>query len=687
MTTPGRNTARRKPPHVLANAPFRKLWTAMSVCSLGDWLNLIALTALAGNLTAGSGYRIQSFAIGGVFVAKMLPAILLGPLAGAFADRFDRRLTMVAADVARFALVLSIPLVGNYQWIIVATFLVECVNLFWVPAKDATVPNLVPKERLEAANQLNLLVTYGTAPIAALLFAVLSFTTDLLGALVPSLADTSLALFVNSLAYLASAVIIFTLREIPKTTSPTVKVATPSVLRQIVDGWRFVGRDRLVRGLITGMIGAFAAGGAVVGVAKLYVRALGGGDPAYGVMFGAVFLGMAAGMFFGPRMLRELSRRRLFGLSIIGAGAVLAAVALVHNLAIVVMLTTLLGACAGTAWIIGYTMIGLEVEDGLRGRTFSFLQSLARVTLLLVVAVVPTLAGLFGSHDFVFRRETVYVFDGSNLVLLIGALLAVTVGFLALRQMDDRPGMSVLADLVAALRGHGSPVPGGAGHRRGVFVAFEGGEGSGKTTQSRLLAIWLRDQGFDVVQTREPGSTKVGMRLRAILLDAVHQGLSARSEALLYAADRAEHVEKVIRPALDRGALVISDRYVDSSLAYQGAGRALDQAEVERLNRWATGGLVPDLTVLIDTPPSVGLARLGGAADRIESEPMEFHERVRREFRALAAAEPERYLVLDGTLPQERISQLIHDRMREMLPDPVPQEAEDATGTIPVIRD
>ncbi|MEU1881401.1 dTMP kinase [Streptosporangium sp. NPDC020072] len=687
MTTPGRNTARRKPPHVLANAPFRKLWTAMSVCSLGDWLNLIALTALAGNLTAGSGYRIQSFAIGGVFVAKMLPAILLGPLAGAFADRFDRRLTMVAADVARFALVLSIPLVGNYQWIIVATFLVECVNLFWVPAKDATVPNLVPKERLEAANQLNLLVTYGTAPIAALLFAVLSFTTDLLGALVPSLADTSLALFVNSLAYLASAVIIFTLREIPKTTSPTVKVATPSVLRQIVDGWRFVGRDRLVRGLITGMIGAFAAGGAVVGVAKLYVRALGGGDPAYGVMFGAVFLGMAAGMFFGPRMLRELSRRRLFGLSIIGAGAVLAAVALVHNLAIVVMLTTLLGACAGTAWIIGYTMIGLEVEDGLRGRTFSFLQSLARVTLLLVVAVVPTLAGLFGSHNFVFRRETVYVFDGSNLVLLIGALLAVTVGFLALRQMDDRPGMSVLADLVAALRGHGSPVPGGSGHRRGVFVAFEGGEGSGKTTQSRLLAIWLRDQGFDVVQTREPGSTKVGMRLRAILLDAVHQGLSARSEALLYAADRAEHVEKVIRPALDRGALVISDRYVDSSLAYQGAGRALDQAEVERLNRWATGGLVPDLTVLIDTPPSVGLARLGGAADRIESEPMEFHERVRREFRALAAAEPERYLVLDGTLPQERISQLIHDRMREMLPDPVPQEAEDATGTIPVIRD
>jgi len=179
----------------------------------------------------------------------------------------------------------------------------------------------------------------------------------------------------------------------------------------------------------------------------------------------------------------------------------------------------------------------------------------------------------------------------------------------------------------------------------------------------------------------------VGMRLRAILLDAVHQGLSARSEALLYAADRAEHVEKVIRPALYRGAMVISDRYVDSSLAYQGAGRALDIEDVKRINGWATGGLVPDLTVLIDTPPSVGLARLGGAADRIESEPLEFHERVRREFRVLAAAEPARYLVLDGTLPQEQISSLIYDRVREIMPDPVPQESEDVTGTMPAIRD
>ncbi|MGW4791139.1 dTMP kinase [Nonomuraea sp. NPDC004297] len=675
---------RVRPAHVLANAPFRRLWMAMSVCSLGDWLNLLALTALAGNLTQGD-YRVQSLAVGGVFVAKMLPAVLLGPLAGVFADRFDRRLTMFCADLARFAVVLSIPFVDSYQWVIIATVLVECVNLFWVPAKEATVPNLVPKAQLESANQLNLLVTYGTAPIAAMLFAALSVAGELVAGIVPFPLGrdvTGLALVVNACAYLVSAFLIFTLRDIPKRNGA---ISTPSVLKQVVEGWRFVGGDRLVRGLVIGMLGAFAAGGAVVGVARVYVGALGGGDAAYGVVFGAVFVGMALGMFFGLRLLRELSRRRLFGLAITVAGLVLVAIALVHNLVIVVMLTVALGACAGIAWIIGYTLIGLEVDDALRGRTFSFLQSTARVTLLLVVSLANPLAALFGVHVFGLG-ELSYRFDGTNLVLLIGGVLAVCVGVLALRHMDDKRGVSLAADLIAAVRGERFPTE-AAEHVPGLFVAFEGGEGSGKTTQSRLIAIWLRDQGFDVVQTREPGSTKVGMRLRAILLDAAERGLSARSEALLYAADRAEHVEKVIRPALYRGSLVITDRYVDSSLAYQGAGRALDPNDVSKINAWATGGLVPHLTVLIDTPPEVGLTRLGGAADRIESEPMDFHQRVRKEFRALAAAAPERYLVVDGTLPQDVITRQIQDRIREILPDPVPHESEDITGTMPAIRD
>ncbi|GGM72394.1 hypothetical protein GCM10010106_18450 [Thermopolyspora flexuosa] len=670
---------------MLANAPFRKLWTAMSVCSLGDWLNLIALTALASHFTRDSGFQVQSLAIGGVFLAKMLPAVLLGPIAGAVADRFDRRLTMVVADVARFAVVLSIPLVGSYRWMLVATVLLECVNLFWVPAKDATVPNLVPKDQLEEANRFNLLVTYGTAPLAAALFSVLSLVAEMLGGAVPSFAaePASLALYVNALAYWVSAILIFTLKDIPRRA-----ISAPSVLRQIADGWRYVGRTPLVRGLVIGMAGAFAAGGAVIGVARLYVAALGGGDPAYGAVFAAVFAGMALGMFFGLRLLRELSRRRLFGLAIVAAGLVLTAIALITNMVVVTVLTVALGACAGIAWIIGYTLIGLEVEDGLRGRTFAFLQSLARVVLLVVVAVAPALAALFGQHTYRLAPTVSYTFGGPNLVLVIGALLAITVGVVALRHMDDRRNVPLLADLAAALRGaRYVPDEPGPERRRGVFIAFEGGEGSGKTTQARMLAIWLRDQGYDVEQTREPGATKVGMRLRAILLDAAHQGLSARAETMLYAADRAEHVEKVIRPALERGAIVVSDRYVDSSLAYQGAGRALDQQDVARINEWATGGLVPDLTIVVDVPPEVGLARFASPADRIEAEPLEFHERVRREFRALAAADPDRYLVVDGTQTPEEIAAIVQDRVREILPDPVPGDAEAATGTMPAIRD
>jgi dTMP kinase len=192
----------------------------------------------------------------------------------------------------------------------------------------------------------------------------------------------------------------------------------------------------------------------------------------------------------------------------------------------------------------------------------------------------------------------------------------------------------------------------------GFFVAFEGGEGAGKSTQVRLLAESLAAQGLEVVTTREPGGTPSGAAIRSLLLDpATH--LSPRAEALLYAADRAHHVATVIRPALDRGAVVISDRYVDSSLAYQGAGRTLDRADVAYLSTWATQGLVPDFTVLLDLDPEVGLARAGDP-DRLEAEPLDFHRRVRAGFLDLALAEPSRYVVVDA----ERAPEAVFDDVR-----------------------
>ncbi len=205
---------------------------------------------------------------------------------------------------------------------------------------------------------------------------------------------------------------------------------------------------------------------------------------------------------------------------------------------------------------------------------------------------------------------------------------------------------------------------------RGLFVAFEGGEGTGKSTQAGLLFDWLGLREVPARRTSEPGGTPPGARIRALLLDPATGDLAPRAEALLYAADRAHHVHAVVRPALDAGEVVVTDRYVDSSLAYQGAGRALALEEVRRLSDWATGGLLPDLTVLLDLLPATGLARALGraAADRLEAESPDFHERVRTTFRALADAEPHRYLVLDAGRPAEEIAADVRERVAALLP-------------------
>jgi len=203
----------------------------------------------------------------------------------------------------------------------------------------------------------------------------------------------------------------------------------------------------------------------------------------------------------------------------------------------------------------------------------------------------------------------------------------------------------------------------------GLFITLEGGDGSGKSTQAELLSAWLTDAGHTVVRTREPGGTDLGVELREIVLHR-RGDIAPRAEALLYAADRAHHIATKVRPALERGEIVIQDRYLDSSVAYQGAGRILDGTEVRDLSLWATEGLLPDVTILLDLDESVGRARLDQARtryDRLEAEKIEFHARVRASYLDLAAAEPERFLVLDATDSVESIAAAVRARVEPLL--------------------
>lgn len=204
----------------------------------------------------------------------------------------------------------------------------------------------------------------------------------------------------------------------------------------------------------------------------------------------------------------------------------------------------------------------------------------------------------------------------------------------------------------------------------GLFITLEGGDGSGKSTQATLLGEWLSDRGHTTVRTREPGGTEVGLEVRELVLH--HRGhITPRAEALLYAADRAHHIATLVRPALARGEIVIQDRYLDSSVAYQGAGRVLDAVEIRKLSLWAAEGLLPDLTILLDLDEAVARTRLDAARtryDRLEAEKAEFHARVRAAYLELAAAEPGRFLVLDAALPVTDLAAAVRARVEPLLP-------------------
>jgi len=661
------------------------LWIALSLSSLGDWLGFVATTALAQDLV-DQRYSPRLYAVASVIAVRLAPALIIGPFAGVWGDRFNRRYTMVTADVLRFGLYASIPIVHSLWWLLVAAFLIESLAQFWIPAKEASVPNLVPPSHLESANRISLITTYGSAAVASSLFALLDEVSHVLGHAFEHFRTNpvDLALYLDAATFLVSAVTVWSLRTIGTAqASPQASAERVSTWTSIAEGWQFIASSRWLRGLVIGILGAVAAAAVAIGLAPRFADDVHAGKAGYGVLFATIFVGLATGMFAGPRLLRGFSRRRSVGLCISAAGIALSFNAIMPNLLLAMVFTFLMGAFAGVVWVVSITLVGLEVSDDRRARTFAYIYNMMRLMLLLVVVSAPLIAGVIGQHSTMVGDTRIRL-DGITITMFAAGLVALVVGRICFRLMDDRPDVPLRRDLLAALRRR-DPEPGrGAG---GLFVVFEGGEGTGKSTQAALLAEALRAKGFEVVVTFEPGATAVGRRLREVLLDKSSTGMAPLAEALLYAADRAQHVSEVIRPALARGAIVVSDRYVDSSLAYQGAGRELDEHEVRRLSRWATGGLTADLTVVLDVEPSVGLTRATGPGDRIESEVLEFHERVRSRFLELARQGRGRYLVIDVAVSDAAsVHAVVLNRVEaELARDrPAMGEGADVTSTEPV---
>ncbi|MFI2436554.1 dTMP kinase [Streptomyces sp. NPDC018693] len=681
---------------LLRRPQLKRLWSAQLVGGVGDVLALLvfvllALQAAIAQGAFGGGYRGMAFAVAIVFAVRILAtllfgAVLLGPLTTLTAKDgpLDRRWTMVGGDGVRAALLIVAPLWIDWTpddalvFLLVTVFLTGVAERLWTIARESAAPALLPApplegatvrplpDHLDALRRLSLRTGFVAIPLGAVALVVAGLFNNLLGAGIEWFAQhqAALASYVAAGLFAASLSVVVLL-ELPDARTPRARSPLEGLRRPRTAAGVDSGRTGAVPLLVLACAAVAGAISAAVGVAALHATDLRGGPVLYGLMVLALTGGVVAGIRTAPALLPALSRRRLLALAIAFTGVALLAAGLVPDVTTVLLIVALAGVGAGVSANTGHALLDQETEEQRRARTTEHLHAVVRVVVALGAVIAPLVAALIGPHRLE-NGKFVFAHGGAAFTLMLVGALLLPVAALVLAKVDDRSGVPLRKDLRDALLRGDDPVQAPA--TNGFFIALEGGDGAGKSTQAEALAEWIRAKGHEVVLTREPGATPVGKRLRSILLDVSSAGLSHRAEALLYAADRAEHVDTVVRPALERGAVVISDRYIDSSVAYQGAGRDLSPVEIARISRWATDGLVPHLTVLLDVSPETARERFTEAPDRLESEPAEFHARVRSGFLTLAAADPGRYLVVDAGQEPEAVTTVVRHRLDQMLP-------------------
>ncbi|MGH2811703.1 MAG: dTMP kinase [Actinomycetota bacterium] len=646
---------------LLRNFSFSRFVTAIGFSSLGDWIGMIAILALVRRITD------DEFAVAAMLLARFLPALVFGPVAGVLVDRWNRKAVMVACDVGRAALISTLPFLDSISratsvdrivLLLLISAALEMTMLMWQPAKDASLPGMLEPHQLTHANSLISLAAYGTFPLSGVMFSLLVPASRLLGRTFEfmqefRLNEEHLAFYFDAFTFLVSAGITATL-VIPRRPKVRQRLNLRRAWHEFIDGIRFIGTHPRIRPWIFGIGMIYAGVGTFLAIAVFYVSdVLGAGGAGTGLLVTAIGTGLGVGFVSVGVAARLVPRDVLFTGSVLGIALSLVVFASVSTLTAGLLVAVGLGLFAGLAYPSALTLLQESVDDEIRGRVLASGHSVIRLALVGSLALAPALAKLIGDGAWVVLGQHIDL-RGTRVVLWGGAVLIAAAGLVTARAV------------VARWRGLAAGLEDGRRIAGGLFIVFEGGEGAGKSTQIARLASFLESRGRRVVVTREPGGTKIGERIRDLLLDPASAEMQSKTEALLYAADRAQHVEEVIVPSLEQGSVVISDRYLDSSLAYQGLARGLGVEEVSGLNRWGTAGLLPDLVFYLDYEPDKGLER-SGVTDRIEMEDVSFHSRVREAYHLLAGRHAERFVVVEGSLPPDEIAESVRRRVEEVL--------------------
>jgi dTMP kinase len=426
---------------VFGSHAYSRLWIAQVVSSLGDWIGLIAVTAIAARVGGGD----PGTAVGLVLSARVVPGLFLGPFMGVVADRVDRKRTMVCCDVGRAVVLATLPFVKDIPTLFLASLLLELFTLLWSSSKEASVPNLVDRSFLPSANSLSLAAAYGTFPISSAVFAVLVKVTQSFGQTfgVHSLGPESLALWFDVATFLASATIIASLalpRRAVAQTSTGHKVDLGRAVRDLREGFHFIRTDGVVRGVLIGLGCGLAGGGTVVPLGPVFSSVvLHTGSSGFGVLLTAFGLGMAIAVIGVTLLQRRLSHRRVFTGAVFVGGAMLVGGATMSQLVLSSLWIAGFGACTGTAYVLGFSMLQSEVSDELRGRIFATLYACTRLCLFLALVVAPFISTMLDglSNSVVGRRITVAgateYLPGVRLTLWLGGLFIVGSGVFVVR--------------------------------------------------------------------------------------------------------------------------------------------------------------------------------------------------------------------------------------------------------------